>query len=64
VELGFELKAYTFSHSTSPFFFPEIGYHELFAWGWLQTGIFLIFTSSVAKIASMSHQCLAKLHNC
>jgi hypothetical protein len=33
--LGFELRAYTSSHSTSPFFvieFFEIGSQELFAW--------------------------------
>jgi hypothetical protein len=31
--LGFELRAYTLSHSTSPFFgFSEIGSHKLFAW--------------------------------
>jgi hypothetical protein len=34
VVLGFELKAYTLSHSTSPFFvmsFFQIGYCELFS---------------------------------
>jgi hypothetical protein len=34
VVLGFELKAYTLSHSTSPIFvifFFDIGIHELFA---------------------------------
>jgi hypothetical protein len=33
--LGLELRAYTLSHSTSPFFvrgFFEIGFCELFAW--------------------------------
>jgi hypothetical protein len=33
-ELGFELRAYTLNHSTSPFFvigFFEIGSHKLFA---------------------------------
>jgi hypothetical protein len=33
--LGFELKAYTLSHSTSPFFvmvFFELGSHKLFVW--------------------------------
>jgi hypothetical protein len=33
--LGFELRAYTLNHSTSPFFvigFFEIGVHELFVW--------------------------------
>jgi hypothetical protein len=36
VILGFELRAYTLSHSTSPIFvmgFFEIGSGELFAWG-------------------------------
>jgi hypothetical protein len=36
--LGFELRAYTLSHSTSPFLwwiFFEIGSHELLALGWL-----------------------------
>jgi hypothetical protein len=36
--LGLELRAYTLSHSTSPFFvmgFFEIGSHELFVRGWL-----------------------------
>jgi hypothetical protein len=40
--LGFELKAYTFSHSAGPIFvmgFFEIGSRELFAQGWLQTVI-------------------------
>jgi hypothetical protein len=35
--LGFELRAYTLSHSTSPFVmgFLETGSQEQFAWGWL-----------------------------
>jgi hypothetical protein len=46
--MGFKLKAYTLSHSTSPFFgmyFFKIGSHELFSLGWLQTTILLISTS-------------------
>jgi hypothetical protein len=42
--LGFELRAYTLSHSTSPFFvmgFFQIGSCELFAQGRLQTMILL-----------------------
>jgi hypothetical protein len=38
--LGFELRAFTMSHSTSSFLvisFFELRSHELFAWGWLQT---------------------------
>jgi hypothetical protein len=47
-ELGFELRAYTLSTPTAFFFvigFFEIGSHELFAWGWLQTMILLISAS-------------------
>jgi hypothetical protein len=39
VVLGFELRAYTLSHSTSPFFvmgFFEIGSCKLFAWAGLE----------------------------
>jgi hypothetical protein len=46
--LGFELRAFTLSHSTSPFFvmnFFEIGSQELFARGWLQTMV-LLFSAS------------------
>jgi hypothetical protein len=46
--LGFELKAYTLSHSTNSFFVMgvfEIGSYELFAWDWLRTLIFLISAS-------------------
>jgi hypothetical protein len=32
----------------------EIGSHELFAWGWLQTMILLISASWVARITGMS----------
>jgi hypothetical protein len=46
--LGLELRAYTLSHSTSPFFvmvFFEIGSGKLFALGWLKTVILLISAS-------------------
>jgi hypothetical protein len=65
--LEFELKA---SHlpgkcsSTSFFFFLlvrffKIGSCELFAQGWLQITILLIFATWVARITGVSHQCLA-----
>jgi hypothetical protein len=54
--LGFELGAYTLCHATLPhplhvfllFFvmgFFEIGSQEIFAWGWHQTMVLLIFVS-------------------
>jgi hypothetical protein len=60
--LGFELKAYTLSHFTSPFFVMsifEIGSCELFPRGWIQTSILLTSASSVARITSVSQWCLA-----
>jgi hypothetical protein len=46
--LGFELRAYTLSHSTSPFFgdgfFPD-RVSQTICWGWLQTIILLISAS-------------------
>jgi hypothetical protein len=45
-------------HSTSPFFvmgFFEIGFHKLFAWGWLQTVILLISVSWVPRITGVNH---------
>jgi hypothetical protein len=48
VILGFELRAFTLSHSTSPIFvkrFLRRGSLELFALGWLQTTILLISDS-------------------
>jgi hypothetical protein len=60
--LGFELRAYSLSHSTSSFFvmgFFEIRSNILFAWGWLQTSVLLISASWVARIIGMSHQCPA-----
>jgi hypothetical protein len=57
--LGFELRAYALSHSTSPFFvivFFKIGFHNLFAClGWLQTAVLLISTSLVVGIIHISH---------
>jgi hypothetical protein len=62
--LGLELRAYTLSHSTSPFFCD--GFLVLFffqdrvLWtiflGWLQTKILLISVSGVARIIGVSHQ--------
>jgi hypothetical protein len=46
--LEFELRAYTSSHSTNPFFvkgFFKTGSHEMFAQGGLRTVIFLISAS-------------------
>jgi hypothetical protein len=60
--LGFELRAYTLSHSTSPFLwlllllFFDIGSHKLFAWGWLRTSVLLISVSKVARITGVSHR--------
>jgi hypothetical protein len=51
--MGFELRAYTLSHSTSPIFvkgFFKIKFHKLFYLGWLRTVILLISTSWVARI--------------
>jgi hypothetical protein len=48
VVLGFELRAYTLSHSTSPFFvmdFSKIGSHELFAWAGFELQFLLISAS-------------------
>jgi hypothetical protein len=46
--LGFELRAYTLSHSTSPFFVLDIfkiGSCGIICLGWLQTSILLIAAS-------------------
>jgi hypothetical protein len=52
--LAFELRAYTLSHSTSPFFlmgfFSKIRSHKLLCLGWLWTAILLISASRVARI--------------
>jgi hypothetical protein len=39
----------------------EIGFYKLFAWGWLQTVILLIFASCEARIIGVSHWHLAEL---
>jgi hypothetical protein len=52
--MGFELKVYTLSHSTSPFlwwvFFFEIGSHKLLVRCWLWTTIPVMSASWVARI--------------
>jgi hypothetical protein len=45
------------------FFFYKIGSQELFAKGWLQTSILLIFVSRVARNTGVSHRCLATFLN-
>jgi hypothetical protein len=58
--LGFELRAYPLSHSTSPFLwwaFFEIRFHELL----LQIAILLISASWEAEIMGVSHQCPAEM---
>jgi hypothetical protein len=57
VLLQLELRACILSHSTSPFFvmgFFEIG-SQTICLGWLQTVIFLICASLVARITGVSH---------
>jgi hypothetical protein len=63
--LGFELRAYTSSHSTNPFFvmdFFEIESCKLFPQGWLWTVILLISASLIARTIRVSDQHLAFLH--
>jgi hypothetical protein len=58
VVLGFELRAYTLSHSIRTFFvmgFFEIESHKLFPQGWLRTSILLISASWVDMITGVSH---------
>jgi hypothetical protein len=62
--LGFELRAYTFSHFTSPrtfcdVFFFKIVFCEVFALDWLWTSVLLISASWLARIIGKSHECLA-----
>jgi hypothetical protein len=60
--LGFELRAYTLSHSASPFLqkvFFEIGSPGTICLDWLQTVILLIPVSGIARIPGVSPQCLA-----
>jgi hypothetical protein len=59
VVLGFELKAYTLSHSTAHFCFQD-RVLETICLGWLQRMILLISGSWVVRITDMSHWCLAK----
>jgi hypothetical protein len=57
--LGIELRAYTLSHSTSPFFvmgFFKIRIWELFCRGWPQAMILLVSASCVARIIGMNHE--------
>jgi hypothetical protein len=57
--LGFELRAYTLSHSTSPFLWWvsfEIGSCGSICPGWLRTMILLISDSWVVRITGVSHQ--------
>jgi hypothetical protein len=55
---GFELRAYTLSYSTSPFF--VMGFFKIVSQtvcsGWLQTEMLLVSASWVARITGMSHQ--------
>jgi hypothetical protein len=61
VVLGFELRAYTLSHSTSPLLgwvFSERVLGTVCP-GWLQNMLFLISASWVVRITGMSHWCMA-----
>jgi hypothetical protein len=57
--LGFELRAFSLSHSTSPFFCDGC-LQDRVSWtvcpGWLWTMILLISASWVARITDMSHK--------
>jgi hypothetical protein len=61
--LGFELRAYTVSHSTSPFFVCDGFFLSRVSGticpGWLWTTILLVSTSWVVRIIGVNHQCLA-----
>jgi hypothetical protein len=61
--LGLELRAYTLSHSTSPFlwrvFWDRVS--KTICPGWLHTTILLISASWVARITDMSHRCQAPM---
>jgi hypothetical protein len=61
--LGFELRAYTLSHSISPFLwwiFFKIRISRTICPDWLQTVILLISAFWVAKIINVSHWLLAE----
>jgi hypothetical protein len=67
VVLGFELRAYNLSYSTSPLFcvcdgYFEIGSCELFAQVWLGTEILLISASWVTRITGVSCGALQGSH--
>jgi hypothetical protein len=57
--LGLELRAYTLSHSTNPFFFVLGVFRDrvlrTICLGWLQTVVLLISASKVARIIGLSH---------
>jgi hypothetical protein len=58
-ELGLEIRAYTLSHSTSPFFCDEYFRDRVSRAiypGWLRTMILLISASWVARVTGMNHQ--------
>jgi hypothetical protein len=59
--LGFELRAYTLSHSISPFLWRvfQDRVSQIICLGWLWTTILLISASWVARITGMNHQHLA-----
>jgi hypothetical protein len=60
--LGFEFRAYTLSHSTSPFFvmgFFQNKVLQTICQGWLWTSGLLISASWVARITGVSHRRLA-----
>jgi hypothetical protein len=60
--LGYELRAYTLTHSTSPIFvmgFFQDRVLQTICPGWLPTVILLIFAFWVARITGVSHWCLA-----
>jgi hypothetical protein len=58
--LGLGLRAYTLSHSTSPFYQDRVS--QTICLGWLRTANFLISASWVAKIIGVSHCCPAGPH--
>jgi hypothetical protein len=57
VVLGLELRAYTLSHSTSPFFvcYFQDRVSQTICPGWLRTTVLLIAASQVARIIGVSH---------
>jgi hypothetical protein len=61
----FELRAYTLSHSTSPFFCDRFfgdRVSRTVCLGWIGIVILLVSASSVARITGISHQCPANAH--